>query len=83
MFNDTERTQRTDLRDHFGAETTLAYKRDIKRHTVDAVGGVAYEYWEYSRALIDAGGFINDATEVIAIGDDSVVTTLLGEETFE
>lgn len=81
LSNDTERTDRTDIRDHFGAETLLTYKRDLKKHTINTVGGLAYEYWEYGRTLIDAGGFINDATDVIAIGDDSVVTTLLGEET--
>lgn len=81
LFNDTERTDRSDTRDHFGSETLLTYKRDLKKHSIDAVGGIAYEYWEYGRTLIDAGGFVNDATDVIAIGDDSVVTTLLGEET--
>ena len=81
LSNDTERTDRSDTRDHFGSETLLTYKKDLKKHSMDLVGGVAYEYWEYGRTFIDAGGFINDATDNISLGDDTVVTTLLGQET--
>ena len=81
LANATERTDRTDTRDHFGAETLLTYKKDFKKHSVNAVGGVAYEFFEYGRTLIDAGGFTNDATEVISFGDDVLALTLLGEET--
>ncbi len=81
LANATERTDRTDTRDHIGLETLLTYKRDIKKHSVNAVGGVGYEFFEYGRSFIDAGGFTNDATDVISFGDDLLALTLLGEET--
>ena len=77
----TERDEQMDERVHYGAESLLTYKRDIKKHTIDAVAGFGYEKWNYKRFSSETGQYTDDATDVILLGAPSTdVFSLRGEE---
>jgi TonB-linked SusC/RagA family outer membrane protein len=62
---DSESSLSTASRYHLVSESTLNFNRKFGEHTIDAVGGYAYESWNTEFTALEAAGFDNDLIQTI------------------
>ncbi len=62
---DSESTRTSAIQLHTVAESTLNYNKEIGKHEINAVAGMAYETWDREFSAIEAAGFGNDLIQTI------------------
>ncbi|MBB4079570.1 TonB-linked SusC/RagA family outer membrane protein [Lewinella aquimaris] len=63
--SDTESTLSNATQYHIISESTLNWDKDFGQHSINAVGGFAYERWDRDYSSIEAAGFDFDFIETI------------------
>ncbi|OJJ16853.1 SusC/RagA family TonB-linked outer membrane protein [marine bacterium AO1-C] len=62
---DAASNRSTSLQFHTISESTLSFDRTYGRHSINAIGGFAYEQWNREFSGIQSAGFENDLIETI------------------
>lgn len=62
---DSEARLSTNNRLHSVFESILTYNKDFGEHSISAVGGYAYEKWNWTTSLLEAAGFEFDYIQTI------------------
>lgn len=62
---DSESIRTTQTRWHTVSESTINYKMSSGGHSINAVGGFAYETWQSEETGFEAAGFSNDLIQTI------------------